>query len=152
MIWIRKPHIASIIATLVWVLFIFSFSLQNAVDSSLASSRLAEFMLNVTNQVSSNHGFVLHDFVVLVRKGAHFLNFMVLMWCVLSVTQNNIKPAILISLLFCLVVALMDEGIQLFVDGRSAQWSDIVLDMAGATFGLGLALLVKKGRDLIHGS
>lgn len=152
MIWIRKPHVASIIATLVWVLFIFSFSLQNAVDSSMASSRLAQFLLNVFNQVNPNHSFVLHDFVILVRKGAHFLNFVILMWCVLSVTYHNVKPTILISLLFCLSIALMDEGIQLFVEGRSAQWSDIVLDMAGASFGLGLALLFKKGRDVIHGS
>jgi VanZ family protein len=50
------------------------------------------------------------------------------------------------------MIAFMDEGIQLFVAGRSAQWSDILLDMAGSTFGLGIWFLIKKGRDVIHGS
>lgn len=152
MIWIKKPHFASILATLVWVLFIFSFSFQNAVDSSLASSRLATFLLNFTQQFIPNHPFELHDFVVFVRKGAHFVNFLILMICVLSVTILNVKHPILISLLFCLLIAIMDESIQLFVAGRSAQLSDIVLDMAGAIFGMLLWLGAKKGRDIIHGS
>jgi VanZ family protein len=150
--WTRRPHYASILATLVWVLFIFSFSLQNATDSSLASSRLAQVLMNSFDFMIPNHGFELHDFVVLVRKGAHFANFMILMWCVLSLTVNNFKPVALGSLLFCLMIAFMDEGIQLFVAGRSAQWSDILLDMAGSTFGLGIWFLIKKGRDVIHGS
>jgi VanZ family protein len=152
MIWIKKPHFASILATLVWVLFIFSFSLQNAVDSSLASSRLASFLLNFTQQFIPNHPFELHDFVVLVRKGAHFINFMILMMCVLSVTFSNIKHPLIISLLFCLLIAIMDESIQLFVAGRSAQLSDIVLDMVGSSFGMFVWLGFKKGRDIIHGS
>jgi VanZ family protein len=152
MIWIKKPHVASILATLVWVLFIFSFSLQNAIDSSYASSRLAEVLLNVTNEFIPSHTLVLIDFVVLVRKGAHFVNFMILMWCVLSVTYKNLHQFGLYSFIFCLLIAICDEGIQLFVSGRSAQLSDIMLDMSGAAFAFIVWLIIKKGREKIYGT
>lgn len=133
MSWARKPHPLHIIATLVWVLFIFSFSLENAQSSSLASSRLAQVIYDIVNSISTSSTLTLNDFSVLVRKSAHVINFMILMILVLRLTFNNFKSWKIGSWMFCLTVAIIDETIQLFVPGRSSQLSDVFLDMSGAT-------------------
>ena len=45
---------------------------------------------------------------------------------------------------FCLLVASVDETIQLFVSGRSGQVSDVVLDFVGALCGITLLLIIIK--------
>ena len=42
----------------------------------------------------------------------------------------------IIAFLFCVLVASMDETIQLFVSGRSGQMSDVMLDSVGALVGI----------------
>lgn len=133
MSWARKPHPLHIIATLVWVLFIFSFSLENAQNSSLASSRLAQILYDIVNSINTTSPYTLKDFSVLVRKSAHFISFSILMILVLRLTFNKLNNWKIGSWVFCLAVAITDETIQLFVPGRSSQLSDIVLDMSGAT-------------------
>ncbi|MBS3986495.1 MAG: VanZ family protein [Erysipelothrix sp.] len=147
---LKRPHPLSILATLIWVLFIFSFSLQNASDSSLASSRLAQWGLSLLDRSVPMHTITLQDMVVLVRKTAHVLNFSVLMMCLISLTHQRINKWVLASWMVCLSVAIMDETIQLFVPGRSGQLSDIVLDMSGATLILIIVWWVKERRK--HGS
>jgi len=147
---LKRPHPLSILATLIWVLFIFSFSLQNASDSSLASSRLAQWGLSLLDRSVPMHTITLQDMVVLVRKTAHVLNFSVLMMCLISLTHQSINKWVITSWMLCLSVAIMDETIQLFVPGRSGQLSDIVLDMSGATLILLGVWWVKERRK--HGS
>ena len=45
---------------------------------------------------------------------------------------------------FCVTVASLDETIQLFVSGRSAQISDVLLDSVGALVGMVLFLIAKN--------
>lgn len=47
-------------------------------------------------------------------------------------------------LLTCVLIALVDETIQLFVPGRSSQVTDVWIDALGAAIGLGAALLLGK--------
>lgn len=44
----------------------------------------------------------------------------------------------------CVLTALADETIQLFVPGRSSQVTDVWIDLLGAAIGLGAALLLGK--------
>ena len=133
MSWIRKPHPYHIIITLLWVVFIFSFSLQNAQTSSLTSSGIARLIYDMFNSVFTTSNLTLSDFSILVRKSAHVFSFTVLMVLVLRVTYNNLKGWKIASWLFCLLIASLDETLQLFVPGRSGQLSDVALDMTGAT-------------------
>ena len=43
-----------------------------------------------------------------------------------------------------MLVASVDETIQLFVSGRSGQVSDVVLDLVGALCGIALLLIIIK--------
>ena len=79
-----------------------------------------------------------------IRKVAHFFLFMLLGVFVLMTAASygdsvNLKCA-LISLSVCVVYAMLDEFHQIFVPGRSAEFSDIAIDFCGAL--LGVAVLV----------
>jgi VanZ family protein len=142
MTWTRRPHPLHILATLVWVIFIFSFSLENAQSSSLASSRLAQVVYDLVNSILPTSTLTLKDFSVLVRKSAHFISFSILMMLVLRLTFDKLINWKIGSWLFCLLIAITDETIQMFVPGRSSQVSDVILDMSGATLILMLFIVV----------
>jgi len=141
MIWTRKPHPYSMIATLLWVLFIFSFSLQNAQSSSLTSSGITQFVYDLFDTLLIRSNLTLNDFSLLVRKSAHVFNFAVLMIFVLRSTYDNLKNWKIGSWLFCLLIAIIDETIQIFSPGRSSQIGDVAFDMLGATLVLALFIL-----------
>ena len=63
------------------------------------------------------------------------------------------------KLFVCLATAVCDEAIQLNIDGRSGQVSDIFLDFSGCLFGLiltsiviGIVLYLKKRKDRRNGT
>ncbi len=43
-----------------------------------------------------------------------------------------------------MLVAAMDETIQLFVSGRSGQITDVLLDSVGALVGIAIVLIIRK--------
>lgn len=80
-----------------------------------------------------------------VRKSAHFLEF-----CVLGLLVGGTVRAytrawmarVMIPLFLGLLVPICDEFFQTFIDGRSGEVRDVLIDFAGAVTGLGAALLV----------
>ncbi|MBR0446980.1 MAG: VanZ family protein [Clostridia bacterium] len=88
-------------------------------------------------------------FTILIRKGAHFLEFALLgvLWGGLSRVKKLRAPW-----LYGLVVAVIDETIQYFVPGRAPGILDVALDYAGYLFGFGLivgivALIRRKSKN-----
>ena len=80
----------------------------------------------------------------LVRKMAHFSAFAVLgvLW---TGTFRNAKNFTLFKPFgLCLLAAVSDETLQLFVAGRSGQLSDVWLDFSGVLFGMVLFWLICK--------
>ena len=51
--------------------------------------------------------------------------------------KKNVHRDLTVMIL-CVLVASLDETIQLFVSGRSGQISDVLLDCTGALLGMGL--------------
>lgn len=92
----------------------------------------------------------------LVRKLAHFIEFTALgIITTLTVYSycHKVMGGVYFKLFVCLATAVCDEAIQLNVDGRSGQVSDILLDFSGCLFGLiitsiviGIVLYFKKKR------
>ena len=92
---------------------------------------------------------VVESFQHVVRKGAHFSIYLLLgVLCLLAMLTHRVKPGVRIgiSLGICLLYAASDELHQLFIDGRSGQVSDVLLDFCGSAAGVlltaGLAALV----------
>ncbi len=67
----------------------------------------------------------------LVRKSAHFTEYGILFW--LLVRGPMVRRPYL-ALAACVVYALLDEGHQMFVPGRTASLYDVALDSTGALF------------------
>ncbi|MBP5245039.1 MAG: VanZ family protein [Clostridia bacterium] len=92
-------------------------------------------------------------FSSMVRKAAHFILFMLLglFFCLaLSsfLSKHNVFT-FLISLAFCALYAGIDEFHQLFVEGRGAEFLDVLIDVAGALLGILIATLIYYLRSKI---
>jgi len=76
----------------------------------------------------------LHFFL---RKAAHVLAYGLLYFLWFRVwrgpRRQPLKQALPLALGLCLAVALLDEGHQALVGSRSGSWSDVLLDLSGAT-------------------
>ena len=90
----------------------------------------------------------------LLRKAAHFAEFMVLGWWMLLCTRAfaarvaRWMPWLWGAGILC---AAADEGIQFFVPGRSARISDVLLDGCGVLAGLVLARAAIWAWTRLHG-
>lgn len=131
---------------ILWACVIFSFSLQPADMSNDTSMGfiskvlgfimpgLMEYMENMPQEQLD----MLHH---IVRKGAHFTEYFVLgiLSGASAVVWNEWigKKKYVIAMLYCVVVASIDETIQLFVDGRAGRIQDVLLDSVGAAAGIG---------------
>lgn len=123
-----------------WICFIWGHSLQVAEESNQTSGR----WLVLINSLLENVGFEIFS-MNFIRKAAHFVEFLVL--GVLGALEYSTFPngkaaSICAPFLGCLLVAQIDETIQLFVEGRAGMVLDVWLDFSGSICGIVLILLV----------
>jgi len=138
------PHKRTIYAgiTLIWVGIIFSFSLQPADASSELSSGLGKWLLETFLPWISGEMYDFFHFIL--RKAAHFTEYMILgVLSMLTMLQTDLKRKKMPGFLFGVIVAAIDETMQLFVEGRSGQATDVVLDSAGVLTGIFIIYLWK---------
>lgn len=133
----QKEKIKTIITWTVITLYmvlIFWLSSRTATESSQQSGVILEWL---TEHFGDNF---FTDFIV--RKSAHFLEFAGLGFLFnISFYQTKKRKMPIISILASSLYALSDEIHQLFIEGRSCQISDWLLDSCGALFGT-IAFLV----------
>jgi VanZ family protein len=67
----------------------------------------------------------------MIRKSAHFMEYGVLFWLLVRGPMSD-RPYS--ALMLCVAYALLDEGHQSFVPGRTASLYDVALDSTGALF------------------
>lgn len=135
---------------IIWVAVIFAFSLQPAKDSSRLSLGVGYFLTKllpteVSETILSLRPLQLSFLHTLLRKAGHFSEYFIL--GVLSINtfcQTEFLHKKWLGLWFCILVASIDETIQLFVSGRSGQITDVLLDSVGALFGILIVLLIRK--------
>ena len=141
--------------TVLWILFIFSNSLETGADSSEKSTTVSEVFADAVNVFCDIFGLdnveageTLH---YLVRKAGHFTEFGILSYleyATLLSFEIKLKNIWKISLPVCLLVASADESIQIFVSGRGPSVTDVLIDFSGALFFflicLSVTLLVRK--------
>lgn len=111
--------------------FIFYFSSRTASQSSAQSGKILEFLTSV---FGNN---VLTDF--LVRKTAHLLEFAGLALLFSNAFYQTVQKKKFVPIFAFLstsLYAVSDEIHQIFVDGRSCQFTDWVIDSSGAVIGI----------------
>ena len=128
--------------TILWVIVIFSFSLQPGEVSGNLSGSILEKMLGLfvrVEDLSEAHLELIHT---IVRKCAHFTEFMILgVFAGLTVSNTKCMKGFLMAFCFCLVIASADETLQLFIDGRAGRIVDVLIDCSGSAYGLFLPFL-----------
>lgn len=133
---------------IITMLIIFLFSSQPVIQSSQLSSSVNSVLSNIPVI-----GAILR--VVPIRKLAHFTLYTMLGICLIFYvfTSHNyiywfVDETHRVKLYSIwnigLLYAMSDEFHQYFVEGRSAQFSDVAIDFVGVLFGLALILAVLK--------
>ena len=128
--------------TLMIVAFIWSNSCKSGAESGAQSGRVTRFLQSILDPDGKIPEESFHHFV---RKAAHFTEFATLglALCGLfrAIFRVNGSAHFAMPVLLALMVAVADEYIQLFADRGSAV-ADVVLDFAGAMFGLAVGVLI----------
>ncbi len=126
------------ILSLFLICFIFSNSMKNGSDSSKDSEKVSRFVANVINFIFKTE-YTSDDVGSPVRTFAHFSEFAALSFCLSSSIRcitKKIKFFYLISIPFTVFIAIIDEIIQIFSEGRAFQFTDICVDSLGGLFGI----------------
>lgn len=116
---------------------IFWLSSRNANQSAAQSSAIVKWLINIFG----DNFFT--DFIV--RKTAHCLEFTGL--CILfnlAFLQTKKLTMPIMSIIFTSLYAVTDELHQLFVEGRSCQFTDWMIDSFGAILGTAGFLILYK--------
>ncbi len=115
------------------LVFIFSNSFAGQAESARSSARVLQLVEPLLELLVGKGNVTQH----LVRKLAHFVEFGALG---LLLGLHYKKPTST-TFLFALLVAMIDETIQIFT-GRGSQIRDVWLDFAGAVTGMAAAVML----------
>ena len=143
-----------IIGLLGTFIVIFGFSSQNAEESGGLSEKVT---ITVTKNVKKIQDLeqtqkerVLSRIENVIRKIAHFSIYTLVGFLLMALFSTyNLKDRnrILASFVIGAIYASSDEIHQMFVDGRSAQVTDVMLDTLGVLFGILILMLVLQIAD-----
>ena len=115
-----------------WCVTIWQFSLAPAEKSSGTSSQVQDFC----NDMLDKAGIDATVTSKTVRKTAHFSEFMLLGFlAAATLFSHGFGHWLILSPLVFVPAAVIDECIQIFVPGRGPHILDVLLDLAGGTFG-----------------
>lgn len=124
---------------LLWMILIYFFSQQTVNESIQLSSIPTMLLTNILELLFPNSVFEEEYIHHIVRKLAHFTIYFilgVLVSYLLNVGKRTSKKIVLVAGICCLLFAISDETLQLFIYGRGAQVSDVLIDITGASLGI----------------
>ena len=128
------------------VVFIWGNSLLSKEASSGASGSISAWLKRI---LDPSDRIPKEDFHIAIRKMAHFAEFTVLGLCCgglfLCYGRETGKQYYALPILLVLLVAVLDEWIQIFSD-RGSRVNDILLDFAGAATGLLVMFVISRLR------
>lgn len=130
----------------VWIMFIFFNSVQTGTQSSEASGFFTTFFKALFDKIGWDINW--DNLSNLIRKSAHMLEFFVLalLFCFNFIAQDPLKKTIEKALLCSVAVAIVDEMIQLFVEGRSGSIIDVAIDNVGTVLALAVFYIIFRNK------
>lgn len=149
----NKKFIIKLVLVIIWLSIIFNFSNASSItttNQSLGVSKvLVTLSLNATNKLhitsisldENNINKIADNIRPFIRKVAHIFEYFILAILVLlMVKETNIKYYYIFTVLFCMIMAFLDEIHQLFIVNRSGNLLDVLIDTSGCL----LFILVNK--------
>ena len=154
----RLLRILPYITTFIIMAIIFFFSSQTREESSELSTGITEWMIDCFMRIADvaekeKYIGIFHN---IVRKLAHFTLYALLAFSASGMFR--VKRGLhrwIYTVIFCVLYAITDELHPVFVSGRGARVSDVLLDGCGAAFGAMMFGVVYrivgalKGRELL---
>lgn len=133
--------ITMIVLSVFFVCFIWGNSLLPGTESGNLSGNV----LNFVNSFLKNVGINKEVSHYMIRKAAHFTEHMCFGACLLvtlrAYTQEVLKY--ISNILFIgLLVPVIDEFIQLFIDGRGGEIKDVIIDFSGLLVGIIISFII----------
>ena len=139
----KKSKILLGILIIAWLCVIWGHSMQPAVVSAGESGKWLEVLSKIFPFLQGENG------EHYVRKAAHFTEYAilgVLLALELAYFVKGWLRRFFEPVAFALSASFIDETIQLFVEGRSGQVSDMWIDTAGAALGILITLAIIGNR------
>lgn len=130
----KQKRILYWVILLIWMIFIFYMSNQPANISNSQS----DFVLNIVRHLGLDiEGNYVNMAITIIRKGAHFIEYLVLNILYFNVLRFYIgkKKALIFSIILSFIYASTDEIHQIFVAGRAGRFTDVLIDTSGAATG-----------------
>ena len=132
---------------------IFIMSSQNGAQSQGLSRSIVRYFRNhipIAGALQHNPVFFQANFNIFLRKLVHFTEFFVLAGVLyFFLTQMKFKrwkiPNTVLTAAFCF--ASLDEFHQFFVRGRTALFTDVIVDFAGAALAVFIIHSVKRAKE-----
>ncbi|MGH7932652.1 MAG: VanZ family protein [Candidatus Binataceae bacterium] len=123
----RETSLKKWLPVVVWLvaIFILSTSVFSAANTSRIIEPILRFVLPGASVATIS---VMH---MMIRKAAHFTNYCILFWLLI---RGPLYGRPYTALLLCVCYALLDEGHQIFVPGRTPSLYDVAIDSSGALF------------------
>ena len=136
---------------MIWMIVIFGFSNQNVVSSLSLSDKIASKMIDIVVKVRRKEISPLEKvnmvkkMRVTVRKTAHFTEYFILGVLIFKIFEMyGVSNILLYATLFCFLYACSDEIHQLFSDGRTAKFLDVLIDTSGSVLSIGYLYFLKQ--------
>ena len=152
-----KKAIILLIMVIIWMGLIFYMSNSNGDDSGSESEDIVTFIIDKYDKITnaSIETISYHkspEFIknanFYFRKMCHFSEYFILgilLFCFLiALNRYSLLKCVLYSILISILYACSDEFRQTFINGRSGQIIDILIDCSGAIIGVILIRIVDK--------
>ena len=127
------------ILTILWMGLIFFFSSEDSVKSTkLSNSFTDKTIVSICKLFNKkcDKDKVISKYGILVRKLAHFTEYFILgVLFLFTFREYGIKNP-LVPIIVCILYASSDEIHQLFVSGRGARFTDVLIDSFGSTIAI----------------
>lgn len=151
----NKKNLFFLFLILLWMGVIYILSDMTSIDSNKKSKEIVNQIVDIQEVANesvniSNNNIEKENINKVFRKCAHAFVYLVLCILILififSLNINYKNIYYYVAILCCFIYACTDEVHQLFVDGRTGQFIDVLIDMLGSIIGCIIFILVRKRR------
>lgn len=126
----NRNYVIKLVLIIIWMCFIFFMSNQPSQISDSQSSGIIEMLSRAGINMNGIFGDIAN---FIVRKTAHFLEYMILGFLIINLIKDDLKlhQIILVAIFGVFIYACTDEFHQLFVSGRDGNFRDVLIDTCG---------------------
>ena len=145
----------SIMSLILWMIIIFSFSSADANKSTGTSDKVITTMIEIKDKITDQETPVSEKEIIVknssfyVRKIAHITEYLILGLLMFNTLKQFNILNIYYAIILCVLYSCTDEFHQLFINGRSGSFRDVLIDTIGILLGTYLykILVIKEKKS-----